>query len=400
MIVSRTSLDKMMKNRSFIIFLIAQGITDIAEAFNFIAITSLIIQITGSGKYASFAVLCTPISSFILSPFAGGIGDRYNVKYLVIIISLMRGITTVLFVLSYKTITIYVFMLILASYEVLYNPSRKKLILGLLGYEYIMIGNSVLLGISGFMFIIGPVAAGLIIGIFELRVIFFTTSILYFLSTILLFFIKSQPYKSNKKIDVRSNIYKDIRNGYEYFRSQTAIKELIYISTLMSLLVASMNTAFYPFAFDFLKITSKEWGIIISVFYGTNMFAMIISIYFNKAIRKMDLLFSYFAIAIVSVVWLSYSLSNKLITVIVLQFIEGLFISLATIVLSTKLQVITRRDYTSRIIAINDIINNVGKLTSIVITYFILSFKPPQSIFLLNFALIFSYGIYKLLFSN
>ncbi|WIV11037.1 MFS transporter [Proteiniborus sp. MB09-C3] len=400
MTVSRTSLDKMMKNRSFIIFLIAQGITDIAEAFNFIAITSLIIQITGSGKYASFAVLCTPISSFILSPFAGGIGDRYNVKYLVIIISLMRGITTVLFVLSYKTITIYVFMLILASFEVLYNPSRKTLILGLLGYEHIMIGNSVLLGISGFVFIIGPVAAGLIIDIFELRVIFFTTSILYFLSTILLFFIKSQPYKNNKKIDVRSNIYKDIRNGYEYFKSQTAIKELIYISTLMSLLVASMNTAFYPFAFDFLKITSKEWGIIMSVFYGTNMFAMIISIYFNKAIRKMDLLFSYFAIAIVSVVWLSYSLSNKLITVIVLQFIEGLFISLATIVLSTKLQVITRRDYTSRIIAINDIINNVGKLTSIVITYFILSFKPPQSIFLLNFAIIFSYGIYKLLFSN
>ncbi len=397
MIRSYSPFDKIRNNRLFAFFLISQGISDLAEAFNFIAITSLLIQITGSGKYASFAVICTPISSFILSPLAGSLGDKFNEKYVIAIINLFRGITTLLLIFNYNVNTVYMFMLILASFEVLYNPSRKKMLLNLLGYRDIMIGNSILLGISGLMFIIGPVVAGLIIGLFKLKIIFLITSILYCLAAIILFFIKNQSYRSNKKVGLKSSIYKDIWNGYGYFKSQSSIQKLILFSTLTSLLIASVNTAFYPFAFDFLKVTSKEWGIMMSVFYGTNLFAMVISIYLSKIINKMDTLFPYLTAIIVSIVWLFYSLSNKLIIVIALQFIEGLFVSLLSITLSTKLQTITRRDYTARIIGINDIFNNVGKLFSVFFTYFILRFKSPQVVFLLNFAIIFYYGIYNIL---
>lgn len=397
MIRSRSSLDRIKCNKSFAFFLIGQVISDLAEAFNFIAITSLLIQITSSGKSASFVVMCTPISSFIFSPIAGSLGDKFNEKYIISVINLLRGLTTLLFISNYNINTIYTFMLILASFEVLYNPSRKKMLLNLLGYRDIMIGNSLMLGMSGLVFIIGPVAAGLIIEVFKIKTIFLTTSILYCLATIILFSIENKSYKINKKMGLKPSLYKDFGDGYEYYKSQSSIRKLIFFSTLINLLIASVNTAFYPFAFDYLKVTSKEWGIMMSVFYGTNLLAMIISICLSKMINKMDTLFSYFTIIIVSAVWFFYSLANKLIIVIMLQFIEGLFVSLLSIALSTNLQLKTRRDYTARIIGINDIFNNIGKLISIIFTYFILRFKSPQVIFLLNFAIIFYYGIYKIL---
>jgi hypothetical protein len=162
------------------------------------------------------------------------------------------------------------------------------------------------------------------------------------------------------------------------------IRKVILISTITSLLIASINAAFYSFAFDILKVNNSLWGIMMSLFYGTNLISMFVSISFNELIQKMDLLFVYAASIIVSGVWFCYSLAGSLPFVLLLQFTEGLLLTLITIFLSTKLQLITRREFIGRIVGINDILNNIGKLLSVGATYFILRFYSARFIFVLD----------------
>jgi MFS family permease len=387
------------KNKSFILFLIGQGISNLADAFHFIAVTLLLISVTGSGTYASFAVISTPIASFLFSPFAGSLGDKFNEKYLLMIICFLRSITALLFKSNSSIWDIYALMIILSILEILYSPSKKKIIINLIDSKEVMIGNSILSGIAGFMFIIGPIAAGIIIELTGVMTIFKINSILYFLSGISIIFIKTyskNQNKSNRQIGFKPSIYLDMRKGFRYFKSKPLLKELIFISTITSLAIASINIAFYSFAFDTLGVTSKRWGIMMSVFYGTSLFAMLISIYFNKIIQKMDYLFIYLSIIIISITWFLYSMSENIIIIMGLQFIEGIFISLLTIVLSTKVQIITHRNFTARIMAINDIFSNIGKLAAAIFTYTFLRIQSVKMVFIFNFAVLFLYGIYKL----
>lgn len=291
-------------------------------------------------------------------------------------------------------------MFILALYEILYNPSKKKMITNFLDTKDIMVGNGILWGLSGFMFIIGPIISGIIIELLGLDIIFLIISTLHIISTIIILFIKIKKHGKNKVKKYDYSIFKDTINGYKYFKSNLLIKELIIFNTVISATLASVNAAFYPFAFDILNINSKGWGLMMSVFYGTNLLAMIISIYFNKILYKKDMLFSYFFIIIISSLWFCYSLSEELVVVIGLQFLEGLLVSLLTIIINTKLQIITNRAFIARIISINDFLNNLGKIISIVLTYFFLQYKSPRSVFEINFIILAFYGTYKVIFLN
>jgi len=381
------------KSKSFQLYLIHQGILCLADAFHFIAITSQLISITGSGIYASFTIILTPISSFLFSPVAGILGDRLNEKYLIIILMLFKSTMALLFSSSSNIINIYILMLILSIIEIISNPLRKKIIVNLLDSKDILIGNSILSGVAGFMFMVGPVASGFLIDRFGIALVFKINSILYFLSGMILPFIK---IKSQKSISKNKNIIKANREALNYLRLNPNIKKLILISTILSLNIASINIAFYPFVFDILKINEKTWGIMMSIFYGSSLFAMYISINLNGIIKRLDLFFLYFSLIIISFCWLFYGLLEYLPLIMAVQFIEGVFISLFTMVLNSKIQVLTNRNYLARVAAINDVFINFGKLISAILSYSLLVFLPVQILFIFNFIILFSYTLYLL----
>ncbi|AFS78773.1 major facilitator transporter [Gottschalkia acidurici 9a] len=388
-------------NRSFKLFLTSQVTSSLAASFHFIAVAALLIKLTGSGTSASFAVVCTPITSFLLSPFAGSIGDRFNEKYILAILEFLKVIIAIIFIQSQNIMTIYLLMLLIAAIEILCGPPKKKIITKLLKAEDIMTGNSILTGITGFTFILGPILSGIIIDKLNINIIFQINIILYLLSSLILLFVKNKTYKSKlygKEIKV--SMYDDIKKGFEYFKSNSNLKEIVIISTIVNIAIASINVAFYPFAFDILNVDSKTWGIMMSVFYGTNLITMFISISLKKIVNKLQTLIIYSILVSLAIVWILYSLSNSLSIVLLLQFIEGSLISFITIIINTRLQVTANRQFIARVSGINDVFNNIGKLTAIVCTYGILSFYSARVVFILNFAIIFTYVNYKIFVSR
>lgn len=385
--------------KSFYPFLVSQGLANMGDTFQFIAVTALLIKVTGSGLSAGFSIICTPIASLLLSSFAGSLGDRFNAKYLLILLDSLRGLIVVFLMGCHRVEIIYILILMRSSLEILSNPPRKKLLVNILDEKKIIIGNSLLSGISGITFIIGPTIAGLMIEQFGMDTAFLINGLCFFISSAVLLFTRVHFYSSKSsmlKKAVCSDLLQDTLRGFRYCRHVGPVRELIILGTVVCLGTASINMTFYPFAFDVLGVSSKGWGMMMSIFYGTNLAAMFISIWLNKKASNAKLFFIGFSLVIVSAVWLLYGTTANLLTIILLQALEGTCLSLFTILLNTELQLNTDNEFLARVMGTNDILNNIGKLIGIGCTSLILHFISIRSVFIINGILLAAFLLTRL----
>ena len=393
----------MPRSRAFLLFLIGQGVSCLGDAFQFIAATELLVKLTGSGLSAAFGMVCAPVPSLLLSPFAGSLGDKLREKHILVIIDLLRAVVVLLFIADHNVLVVYALMLLLSSLDILYSPSRKKLLVNILKDEEIMMGNSMLSGVAGVAFLIGPVGAGIAISHWGCGIAFFINSLTFVFSAIVIFFIKSKTYSCSTgysrgwhSIGIRSLI-EDIKQGFNYYRSAYLIRQIIIICTVVSFGSAGINIAFYSLAFDSLRVTSKGWGFMMSIFYGTNLLAMFITMLLQKKMNESPKLFIFLPLICVAGAWFFYGVVEDLGSVLLLQFIEGTAIAICGIVLSTQLQIVTRKSFIARIMGISDVLNSVGKLMGIGCTYAILMFFPFRFVFAVSSLILLVFTVYALI---
>lgn len=133
----------------------------------------------------------------------------------------------------------------------------------------------------------------------------------------------------------------------------------------------------------------------LSIFYGANVIAMFITLLVDFRIHTFYKVVIPFLLSAISIVWLSYGTTNEMKYICLLQLVEGTVLSFLNIVLTTHLQITSKKDILGRVIGINDFINNFGKFLGIVFTYSLLTFTTPNFVFLLCAFILFAYAIYN-----
>jgi hypothetical protein len=256
------------------------------------------------------------------------------------------------------------------------------------------------MGISGVGFLIGPVAAGFAVVKLGTDIAFYVNSFSYVLSAVLIFLIKNRNIHDNTnrlKMNKFGGVVSDIKSGFKYFISTPQIKNLIILSTVICSTGASINIAFFPFVFDTLKITEKQWGLMISVFNGTNFLAMFLAFLLNKKINKRMEIYIIISVITISWIWFFYSITEKLNFILMLQFFEGTILAFCSILIGTKIQSLINKNYMARVMSIGDVINNTGRIIGVFLAYLLLGRFAESSVFLLNSILLFLFVLYKVL---
>ena len=398
-----SNLNMLIKNKSFILFTIGQGVSNLGDTFHLIAVTMLLYNMTGSGLSAAFGIICAPIPSILLSPIAGSLGDRFSSKKLLFIIDLLRGLVALSFMFKLDVYIIYILLFILSSLNVMYNPPCKKIIVQIMRDNEFVFANSILSGVSGASFLVGPIFAGIIIGLFGVNIAFIANSCSFIFSGFTILTMRVRNLKDtliNSKKSFYDWIKTDLKEGFKYLQKIKAACNLVMASTVICFGTAAMNMAFYPFAFDVLKVGSGVWGLMISIFYGTSLISMLISMYINRQANKKAMLYINISLFIVSVIWLYYSVVENIAALMFLQLIEGTALSLFGILVTTGLQTEIKKSFVSRIMGLNDILNNAGKLLGILLAFIILQFSSPRIVFLINSILLMLFAVYKLMHMN
>lgn len=385
---------------SFWVLLISQGISNLGDTFQFLSTTILLYNITGSGLTAGFGLMCAPIPSIMLSLFAGVIGDRLPEKYLLSIINLLRGLVVILFIGNTNKLVIFSLIFILSILNVLSNPPGKKIVLNLLMDDDILIGNSLINGISGMVCLIGPFAAGMLIDTLGIDITLTIGVILFFTSSVTLLFIRFDKRVirtfGNKITNRKWGYFDELNKGFNYYKRNFQIREIINIGLFVSFATAAVNFAFYPFALDILKVTSKGFGFMLSIFYGSNIIAMVILIIFYKKIIKYNRLFIFLPLIAVSCSWSLYGLTENIGIIIIMQIIEGIASALFATILTTKMQVATEKSFIARIVGISDLFSNSGRFIGVICAYVIISFYTPALLFIILSVVLLTYTSLKL----
>lgn len=384
--------------RYIILFLSSQVLSCLGGAMRAVAVTILLYKITGSGLSTGLSLLYSIIPGILLSPYAGSIGDILPEKHVLIALEIMRSITAAFFASADNAAAICILLILLSSFDAVYNPSLRKITVGIMGKGGILAGNSLLIGIFGTANVFGSILAGILAGFHEIKTIIIIDALFHALSALLLAFVhvrmaSSEPEHHMKQIS--NGLHARIKHSISCLRRIKPAGEIITASAVLSFVSISINMAFYPFAFDVLKATNKEWSMIMSIFYITNITAMAIAIFSAGKGRKHGMLYIHALLFIASICWFLYSMLDNLLFILLLQLIEGTALSLCTIFLISRLQLAVRKDFLAGAAGIADFVNNVCKITGIGFTYFIIKSFSTRHVFIFNSFLVISYILYK-----
>lgn len=380
--------------KPFNIFLAGQGILNLGEAIRFIAITTLLFDLTASGISAAAGVALSALPSIAASPFAGVLGDRMNESRMLILIDLARFIVIPLFLYTGSIYHIYFLLIVISILDVFYNPSRRKLVLDMTGRNGAVRANSQLTGVNGAAYFAGPMLAGFIIdGAGHAPVVLIAASCCLISGILTLFCTLLRGGKSRKSSAlIPESGTAEFYSALRYCKKSPDVRELLLIGIITGFCTISVNLSFYPYAFDILKVTAKGWSLMITIYYGTNLVAMILMRYLSTKFKECAGKFFYAGLAIISGIWLLYAFVRSYAAVLLLQFAEGTIISVCGIILASRFQMITDKNCMARVTGINDILSSAGKLTGLGCIAMIMPWLSFGGVFVLS-------GVILLLFA-
>lgn len=396
------------------IYLAGQGISNLGDSFRFIAVTMLIFKLTGSGLTAALGLALSTLPSIIASPFAGVLGDRTNERRVLVLIDLARFLTVPLFLYIDNVLNVYLLLILLSLFDVLYGPSRKKFILSMTGKKGAIKANSLLTGVSGAAYLTGPMAAGILTDSYGPAPAILIASLCCLTSCILTLFagitygevgrmewVGRVERGSRPKVPVplshpscHYNFMAEFKEGLRYCFATSTVMALLKIGLITGFCTISVNLAFYPYAFDVLKVTAKGWSLMITVYYGTNLVAMLLVKYLERYFRGMEGRIFYAGLTVVSIIWALYALVTKLANVLLLQFIEGSVIAVCGILIAARFQFITDKGFMARVSGMNDIFLNVGKLTGMGCAVVLTGSFSFGAVFIFNSAILFMFAFF------
>ena len=393
--------------RAFSIYLAGQGIAYLGESFRFIAVTMLIFKLTGSGISAALGIALSALPGIIASPFAGVLGDRTDERRVLVLIDLARFLTVPVFLYVDNVVQIYMLLIFLSLFDVFYTPSRKKIILGMTGRNGALKANSLLTGVSGAAYLTGPLAAGFLTDSYGPAPAILIASLCCFASCLATFFagiVYCQAANAFSTYKVTSALryhpMAEFREGLAYCLATPAVRALLAVGLVTGFCTISVNLAFYPYAFDVLKVTAKGWSLMITVYYGTNLIAMLLTKYLANHIKGREGKLFYTGLIIVSIIWTFYAFVTNYANVLLLQFIEGSVIAVCGILLAARFQVITERGFMARVSGTNELFSDVGKLAGMSCAVVLTGSFSFGAVFIFNSAILLLFAFSWLISSN
>lgn len=231
-------MNKWKKNIS--VFLISQMVSLIGSSLVQYAITWYITLETKSGIYATVAVICGFVPTFVLSPLAGVWADRYNRKTLIVVADGCIALTTLLlaiaFLLGYNHIwLLFVALAIRGLGGAIQTPAVQAMLPDLVPEEQLTRINGIYSSSQSMANLICPVISGALLNSINIESIFMIDVVTAIIAIVIMLMFLQVPV--NQKINEEIGAMSHLKDGLQYINSQKFLKAL-FVSCILLWLVA------------------------------------------------------------------------------------------------------------------------------------------------------------------
>ena len=225
--------------RDFRLLWIGETVSVFGDQFYLVALPWLALQLSGSGLALGSVLMTAGIPRAALMLAGGAATDRFSSRSVMLVSNIMRcGITVLLAALVYTHAVrlwhLYVTAAAFGAFDAFFYPAYVSIVPSLLAQEQLAAGNSLMYGSAQLTNLIGPAAAGALIGSAGLSGAFGVDAATFMVSIAMLALITSVGTHAARQ----QPLLEAVREGVAYSLGHRVIRSLLVAYAIMNLFLS------------------------------------------------------------------------------------------------------------------------------------------------------------------
>lgn len=337
--------------RSFFMLWQGQLVSTLGNAVYSIALGFWILEVTGSTALMGILMAASTLPGVLVSPFAGVLVDRFNRKYILILMDMIRAAAIILLAIAAYTNHIKIWMvfaagILLSICGAVFNPGVQASIPDLVPKSKVENANSAFSVVSTGANMIGSVAGGFLFQTFGAPLLFLFDGLSFLFSGASMPFVNIPVNSKREKI----NFMDDMAQGFKFMWHQKGLRIILILAAFLNFFAFIGITLFLPFCKYTPYLGAGRYGVLMGCYMAGAMGGfMVLSIVTLKNKHK----FAAFVITnIISDFSLIIAINQPIfILMVILLFIAGFANSVYNVILISSVQSSTPQEVRGKVMS-------------------------------------------------
>lgn len=341
-----------LRYRNYRLFFAGQLISLVGTWMQSLALSWLVYRLTNSTLMLGWVIFSSQIFSFVLTPFAGVLIDRWNRHRIIVIAQFLAMIQALVLaaLVLYGVIAIWhiivlsILLGVVGAFEI---PARHSFVIDMVE-DKSDLGNAIAL--NSFIFnaarLIGPTIAGMLIALVGEGICFLINGVSYIAVIVALLAMKLPAVRATA---AGGRMFHDLKVGVLYALNHKPIRTILLLVSLLSLMGMSYGVLMPVFAKDILHGDSRTLGFLMA---SIGVGALAGTLYLASSTHPHKLATYIWVASLVFGLGLAaFSFSHSLLFSMLLLFIAGAGMMVQMASCNTMLQTLTDDDKRGRVMS-------------------------------------------------
>jgi MFS family permease len=196
-------LELLRRNRDFRQVWLGQVVSQMGDWFNTIAVYTIVLNLTGSGRAVGMVLVARFVPSFIIGPLSGVVADRFNRRQIMIVSDLLRALVVLGFLLVRRPDQlwlVYVLTVMQLLFSSFFEPAKTAAIPSIVSARELLSANAISSVTWSAMLTLGAAIGGVVTGWFGTRAAFVLDSATYLASAALIYSVRLPKRLPREKV--------------------------------------------------------------------------------------------------------------------------------------------------------------------------------------------------------
>jgi MFS family permease len=228
-------IELLRNNRSFRQVWLGQVVSQMGDWFDTIALYTIILNLTGSGRAVGLLLVTRFVPSFVFGPLSGVIADRFSRRSIMIVSDLLRALVVLGFLFVRRADQlwiIYVLTVLQLAFSTFFEPAKTAVIPSIVSDRELVAANALSSVTWSAMLTLGAAIGGVITGWFGTDVAFVLDALTYLLSAALIASVRLPKRPPREKVKLTINRALGIREtieGVRYVKRRSRVLALLLV---------------------------------------------------------------------------------------------------------------------------------------------------------------------------
>ena len=222
-------------NRNFRQLWLGQVVSQMGDWFDTIALYTIILNLTGSGRHIGLLMVARFVPSFVFGSLSGVVADRFNRRTIMIVSDLLRAVVVLGFLLVRRADQLWIiyFLTVLQlAFSTFFEPAKTAVIPSIVSDRELVAANAISSVTWSAMLTLGAAIGGVVTGLFGTDVSFILDALSFLLSAALIASVRipKRPPREKQKLTVNRALgITETIEGVRYVKKRPRVLALLLV---------------------------------------------------------------------------------------------------------------------------------------------------------------------------